>query len=489
MTLLGFVLRFRNSAGVDTITEHDRIIHEAGHVWWGWWKKAHEPSHVEDLSSGLTRNTQVIALINREDRKFYFAKCERITINADADIQSPETKFTPSYYQRQKWPAWFKLTSIDEVTKESFLKRFKLIPKSDATLYAYYDDAGHPHVVPDPRGVQPDEEEAPGNGVLHLSDLHFGRDHGFPTSASKRAPITRSTLADLLVRRYKQSGVGLVVLSGDFITAGEQSGYNAAYEFANALLAGLGLNSKHLMLVPGNHDIPLDATEQELRDYEQETPFRRFAKEFTGKADIEFLRKYRTPGGYSLFFVGLNSSRLRSAETKEYGYVGEDRYGPLLDKLKNDSASSDPTRCFITKQINFAVLHHHLLPANLVSEPEAKKPVSLTVDAGRIIQDFHQAGIHFALHGHQHTPFIAGTSRYGSGSPDTFMKPSAPLYILGAGSAGCKADRLWDEMRYNTSALYHPTRKGLRVQIDEFNPGARMRTKFDDELVVLRNGD
>ncbi len=485
MSSKAIVLRFRDSAGMNTIQEHRDIIKRSGFVWWGWWKKSHEnvySSELQELASGGKNVT--IGLINRQAGEFFIAQCDQILVAAPDSKVTPDPKATPAYYSAQAWPVWFRLTAIRKTSEQNFLDRFRLVPQSDPSLYIYsFQNSGY-EVVPDPHGVQSDEIEVPGNSVLHLSDLHFGSDHAFPVKKTKGL-VNQRSLADVIVERYKKSGVGLIVLSGDFITAGDQDGYNVAYEFIDLLLKGLALTAGSLMLVPGNHDIPLDAAEPDLRAYEQETPFRRFAQTFHSGSDLEFFRKYRTPSRHLLFFVGFNSSRLRSAEIKEYGYVGEDRYGPLLGKLKEESAGRDPRQAYRANQLNFAVLHHHLLPSNLVTRPESRKPVSLTIDAGQIIQDLHRHGVHFALHGHQHTPFIASTSRYGSGSPEVFARPKTPLYVIGAGSAGCKVDRLWEEMRNNTSSLYTPEGRGLRVEIDEFNPGKKMVTRFSEVLRLL----
>ena len=37
------LLRFRDTASVDTIAEHEAIINRSGFTWWGWWKKDSEP--------------------------------------------------------------------------------------------------------------------------------------------------------------------------------------------------------------------------------------------------------------------------------------------------------------------------------------------------------------------------------------------------------------------------------------------------------------
>jgi hypothetical protein len=61
--------------------------------------------------------------------------------------------------------------------------------------------------------------------------------------------------------------------------------------------------------------------------------------------------------------------------------------------------------------LKFAVLHHHILPISKVSIPESKRPLSMCLDAGELIEEFQAHKIRFALHGHEHAPFVGMTAR------------------------------------------------------------------------------
>lgn len=72
--------------------------------------------------------------------------------------------------------------------------------------------------------------------LLHLSDLHFG--------------YHRADLVDPLLDRINRAGADLVVLTGDITHRGRRGQYAMAAAFISRIEAPL-------MVVPGNHDVPL----------------------------------------------------------------------------------------------------------------------------------------------------------------------------------------------------------------------------------------
>ena len=54
----------------------------------------------------------------------------------------------------------------------------------------------------------------------------------------------------------------------------------------------------------------------------------------------------------------------------------------------------------------FIALHHHLLPVGEVEAP-ASDGVTLALDASVILAEAQAAGVHVALHGHQHKAKLA----------------------------------------------------------------------------------
>ena len=75
--------------------------------------------------------------------------------------------------------------------------------------------------------------------VLHLSDLHFGKPH-------------RPAVSDALLRLAHELAPAVVVVSGDLTQRAKATEYRAAAEFLSQLPPTVPL-----VVVPGNHDVPL----------------------------------------------------------------------------------------------------------------------------------------------------------------------------------------------------------------------------------------
>src|SRR5207248_5232044 len=132
--------------------------------------------------------------------------------------------------------------------------------------------------------------------------------------------------------------------------------------------------------LPGNHDINLLREKTFTRTYEHERSFRNFLGAFYGEQDIRELdrvHRYRTPQGWDISVVALNSSRLRSLETRDYGYVGSHRYRPLLEFVTDtlrQTSELDPKKTLL-----IAAMHHHLVLIDEVVIPDQNRPISYAV--------------------------------------------------------------------------------------------------------------
>ena len=329
----------------------------------------------------------------------------------------------------------------------------------------------------------PSRLPARGESVLHVSDLHFGEFHGFPLTSRPGARPLDAILTDFLAS-HPDVSVGAIVASGDFTSKGDANHFSAAESFIRTLANACGLDLDYVVTVPGNHDIWLQEVQNFDRDYRVENPYRMFIRSLYGAdiKEIERLWVMETSGGWTVTLLGLNSARARTQELKEYGYIGHDRYGPWLDRLKNANQGCSTVDLVRARRLNVAVLHHHLLPAGLVSRPVDPRPVSLTLDAGAIVADLQDARVHLALHGHEHLPLVATTGRLRRESGNTWSGPDPALTVLGSGSTGAAVTQLSPEERHNTFSLYTPLDSTLRVQVYEFNDALAPDPLFDFEL-------
>jgi predicted MPP superfamily phosphohydrolase len=477
------VLRFANRESVNTIALHDEVIRARGDVWWGWFRKAHEPFPLRELQ-GLANELPVeVGLVNRDENAFYLAKCIEVelTDKAGTAIPSPDEAGTPHYYSDAYLPAWFRLADITAIHLDTFTAKFGGIPEGDPTLFLVHSAAAGPETsLPDapPRALEPR-----GQSILHISDLHFGEFHGFPAEPSPGAATLQSILTDFLAGR-KDLSIGGVVASGDFVSKGNANNFPSAESFLHSIIVACKLDLGYLIVVPGNHDIWLQGTDHFDRDYRVENPYRMFLRSLYGQdvKEIEGLSSFQTSTGWVVTFLGLNSARARSEASKEYGYVGPDRYGPWLDRLTRANGGRSASELISDHRLNVVVLHHHLLPAGLVSRPAESRPVSLTLDAGAIVADLQDSGVHVALHGHEHLPFVGTTGRMRRHSGNRWDGPERWLTVLGSGSTGANVSQLSPEEPLNAFSVYTPLKASLRVQVFTFNTARPPDTFLDVEL-------
>ncbi|MBB2893459.1 putative MPP superfamily phosphohydrolase [Flexivirga oryzae] len=366
------------------------------------------------------------------------------------------------------------LTSIDQITNSEWDRRFGAVPVGEPTLFIVPENSPQAarQALYDTVKRNPVPVRSP--VILHLSDLHFGSDYAFPL-VSRTVPTQKTPLDEAIVDGLKSAQVdpiGLVLVSGDITTHGD--GFNDAQVFLESLLDRLGLSPDQMVMVPGNHDIELDSTKT-TRSYAAELPFRNFATVVHGEAgrnrELNHLSWFSVDGAREMLVLGLNSVRPRSSGTMDYGYVGRDLYGPLLEEARELRSAilaeeGTPPLCI-------GMLHHHVLPTPLVEDPDEKRKVSLTLDAGQLIEDLQRAGFDAILHGHQHIPFIGSTSRSWCDEQTGKWVVPRPIHVIGGGSCGARVDRLWNQMRQNAIGVYSVGDDLLNVRMFQFAPGAR----------------
>lgn len=442
------VLRFSNFER-PTIDEHLAILSEPDNtsVWWGWWKKRHEafPAILDRASQLIEQRGPVeLGLVERVNGQFFIASCDQIAIRGGRTMPSPEPDLTPSYYRDESFPAWFRFTSIERVDQRAWETQFGRVPGGDPTVYE--PQRGRPEV---PAEVMDAEVSSESGVVAHISDLHFGSDHGYSTQSST---TLQSSLLDRIMSAVPGQPACLVV-SGDLTTKGEHEGLMQGRLFIQRLRDAWNLPAEAVIIAPGNHDILIDNPEL-TRDFSNEQPFRDLTSLFYGHAVAnERVHDIRDGKGRHFIIGVLNSSRPRHVNTMNYGYVGIDRSEPIFESLaKLRQRPRDPAWAAV-------VLHHHILSAAMVEEPERERPVSMTLDAGELVALAHKHGVNAILHGHQHMPFVGQVQRLAEFSSDGANPlKCAPVRVLGAGSAGARVDgnRIPQEVNANSVSYYEP---------------------------------
>ena len=247
-------LRFRDTTpGVDTIAEHRAIIAREGAAWWGWWKKDFEPPYTDFLDElGKAQGNAI--LIDRARRRSFVARFLRVFRSGQG---TPDEVRIPLYHRgaANQVSAWFLLGEIRDTQYREDLGR-----RLGETTLLVLDTAEQSQeaVGPTTDLVSASDREV----MLHLSDLHFGADYAFlppgtqPSIGDHRQSLTKCVVEDLK-RIGMINSVGAILITGDFTTRGDwsDSTQRQILEELSSLAEALGITRKHIVAVPGNHDV------------------------------------------------------------------------------------------------------------------------------------------------------------------------------------------------------------------------------------------
>lgn len=429
-------LRFRDTtAGIDTISAHQKIIDEAGAVWWGWWKKDFEDAPL-DFSKGAETNIEIY-IVDRSTSRMFRANSSQRIISSD---DMPDLSLVPEYYQHSAKNVfgWFLISSIDEEPYDVGIGN----SFGDGTIVVL-DVAA--------QGLPPvDNVEARAksqkSSLLVLSDLHFGPDYEFLLQSEiPQVGGEKNTLTDCVFEDLKRLGlendIGAILVTGDFTSNGVWSDAvigNIVAEM-KAMSETLGVEINSLIALPGNHDVVrypegqvVDVAKMAVEKqvaFEHERGFRFFLAELMNrdvKAPLDSIEI--VPFRHADLRIGvLNSCRILATEWTEYGYVGPLGFS-VIEGLAEDHSDR--------KTYRMIAIHHHLLPINDVQAP-SKKGVTLSLDASKILETAQKAGVQIAIHGHQHMPHLA---RY-QGVPLMGGEEMPAITVVSNGSAGVSSNR------------------------------------------------
>jgi hypothetical protein len=116
------ILRFRDLTVEEggTISEHIQLLKQFGEVWWGWWMKQWEipPRPLfQEIEASIEVSGPLIAyVLNAGASKLYRVRIADIRVAPPGDrLETPDPEKSASYYHRGRYPAWFLLSSIEEI--------------------------------------------------------------------------------------------------------------------------------------------------------------------------------------------------------------------------------------------------------------------------------------------------------------------------------------------------------------------------------------
>jgi 3',5'-cyclic AMP phosphodiesterase CpdA len=520
------VLRFRDlvvpTPGY-TISQHRRIIEQSGYAWWGWWKKQTEKVP-EALWSQLRRRTDgdrriSVYLLDSGQKCLYRAELAEVEFNPGREgIPAPEAgSKTPSYYASLAEPApfatWFKLTQIEDAS-ESELSEFayeiaphdeaiavpesqivgrkvggivELLQFGNVTYWVLrHAEAGAQRLgslfTRSPKAIDGEHIlTAARPWILHITDLHFGKNHAFPSAKNGTDPSLAQAI-QLAIPHDRRPGI--VLVSGDLTWSGARDEFELATECLNELRSVLGINPQNFVIVPGNHDLGwVNATEStgkavyELANSTARAEYERFFSNWysvSADNDLSIGRRFFVTGGPTLDVLGLNSSSMQQTENV---FAGLGRIPDAAYKRSADALSwSEGLR---PAQVRVVLVHHHVLPVSSVeSAADSSRGFGLALDAGAQLNRAREYGVNLIVHGHQHQPFVASYS--GIPLQGAEVAEGHAVLVLGGGSAGVQDHHL-GAFRHRAFNLLRLHDKGVDVELFATHETA---TKFSRSVVV-----
>jgi len=217
--------------------------------------------------------------------------------------------------------------------------------------------------------------------IAHMSDIHFGAND--PT-------IVAAVEAWLL-----KAKPDLVIISGDFTQRAKVIEFKAA----SAWLERLRDNGHRLLLIPGNHDIPLYDV---MRRFS--APLRRYKRYVADELCPWFEND-------EVAVLGLNTAR---SLTVKDGRINHDQMRMLRDRFAR--VSSDKMRILVT--------HHPLFSMPIGRGNELSEAVGQHGDA---VAAVCEAGVHVALAGHFHRTYAESARK--------MVKTAGAALVIQAGTA------------------------------------------------------
>lgn len=464
------LLRFRDLIS-PTIEEHNKIANNLGYVFWGWWKKPAEPlpePGLPVLSRRDSAELKEVFLIDSGTRKLYSAPLKKIVYLPGGESQKcPQLEACPDYYRNMTLPAWFQLGLITEISRD-VLSQFVWssnnasgsesgrlphaaigTPVTDTDFLARemtlwflvrLDDRDYREramrVAPFSRSAWPTS----GHYILHISDLHFGEQHGFRNHLAKgidtrlgEESMLEALWDDLDALHLTNGKIAMIAVTGDLSWSGEAHEFENAARMLQDLCSRLRLHPSQVVVVPGNHDIEW-RDEHGTIDENSELNYGNFCERFYGAPSNEdFSRIHRfVSNNKQVTCIALNSCRIERRANAGLGFVGRKQLALIARELQGP-AQPDETR--------IALVHHHLVSVNYVEEIDwDTKKVSLMLDAESVLRCLLSLGVKVVCHGHQHQPFVAVERRIVTGHVDPVSRNEKVLdgqiIVIGGGSLG-----------------------------------------------------
>ena len=249
------------------------------------------------------------------------------------------------------------------------------------------------------------------NAVLQISDTHFG---------TERPHVVRA-----LLELNRMMAPEVVVLSGDITQRARRSQFAAARQFVDRLEAA------NVVIVPGNHDIPL--FNLFARAFH---PYANYTRAFGSDLEPAFESE-------SLLILGVNTTR---ASRHKDGEIADEQVARVSARLAR--ASKRQLRIVVTHQPVHVIRDHDI--SNLLHGHE------------KAVRSWSAAGADIIMGGHIHLPYVRRLT-------DRFTDLSRRIWSVQAGTA--VSHRVRSSHPNSVNVVHYPTDRagGCRVERWDFD--------------------
>lgn len=325
--------------------------------------------------------------------------------------------------------------------------------------------------------------------ILHISDLHFGKNHVCapldPTGAKRGIPNLQQLLINDLqskdwemfewamdtsdVNPNAESTPLLIIATGDLTQKADLGEFDQAKSFlselANTRVLGSDIGIQNVFVVPGNHDVVFDKSEPEHRFLNYCNFYNKLFKPIQPEK-----RDFARPDeAASLSQVhAFPESRFLVAEINSCFYIEKETIDESRGQV--DAQTITALRKALEKYgkeakqwIKIAIMHHH--PVLLPSFIEPGRGVDSILNAKSLLRLLRENGFQLILHGHKHFPQVFS---YDPDSAWDTAETSIPQMIIAGGS--CSSVSLPEATRkHNTYNLitvkWNPDALQARIQV------------------------
>lgn len=272
------------------------------------------------------------------------------------------------------------------------------------------------------------------NSILLISDIHFSDNpHKFNFSDFQpiNSPGSGVKLSKAILDSIKTTNIGAVICAGDITQTSQESEFDKAKVFFQELSRDYEIETKDMIIVPGNHDIGLcrhdSATKTKITYFGDDTSknYNAFHEQIYGKKGNQFFavgKKFLLKNHLPIEVLGLNSNCLQQVKDSfmGMGFVGEKQLRDVAEAMGWENNQSDYA-------YRILVLHHHLFQVEYIEVPEDGRQYSLCLDAGQIYQFIDHFHINLVIHGHKHKNSFVKIEKLNKSKHD--------VTIIGLGSA------------------------------------------------------